>query len=383
MHPFIGAKCLVKVEGVFHKAIVSALDDSLGVFDVTFTEEGPEFQELLNIIPHYLFRPIVYYVGTGWYGDTYVLEWQENGDVLLNNGVTRNWIDIISHKTDVFLDEEDARCLAHPGKVSVDSLMTSVYDDFAPLNLSLTVFSPGDRIYDTIYKQVGIVYGVSDIAIQVAFPENITSHGGRLNYARAYEQKSITIAGDTTGTWLTDTGKGINVRFSLGVGSSYKTTAGAWAAGNYFAPTGSVDFISTLSATFYITGVQLEKDSTATSFDYRPYGTELAMCQRYYVRYGDGNSFPFASAQCYASTGAICMVSLPQPMRATPSFAYSNLALWNAGTSAVSVTGLVLNNITVNAVRLDATVGSGLVAGNASFLNSGSSSGNAQFNAEL
>ena len=105
-----------------------------------------------------------------------------------------------------------------------------------------------------------------------------------INSANTYEQKSITIAGDTTGTWLTDTGRGINVRFSLGVGSSYKTTAGAWAAGNYFAPTGSVDFISTLSATFYITGVQLEKGSTATSFDYRPYGTELQLCQRYFEK---------------------------------------------------------------------------------------------------
>ena len=105
-----------------------------------------------------------------------------------------------------------------------------------------------------------------------------------INSANTYEQKSITIAGDTTGTWLTDTGRGINVRFSLGVGSSYKTTSGAWAAGNYFAPTGSVDFISTLSATFYVTGVQLEKGSTATAFDYRPYTTELQLCQRYYEK---------------------------------------------------------------------------------------------------
>lgn len=135
-----------------------------------------------------------------------------------------------------------------------------------------------------------------------------------INSANTYEQKSITIAGDTTGTWLTDTGRGINVRFSLGVGSSYKTTAGAWAAGNYFAPTGSVDFISTLSATFYVTGVQLEKGSTATSFDYRPYGTELSLCQRYCHAY---SSYTLGRAQS-ADTVYGGGVTLSPTMRATP-----------------------------------------------------------------
>ena len=118
---------------------------------------------------------------------------------------------------------------------------------------------------------------IQNNALDRSYPFSFT-----INSANTYEQKTVTIAGDTTGTWLTDTGRGINVRFSLGVGSSYKTTAGAWAAGNYFAPTGSVDFISTLSATFYVTGVQLEKGSTATSFDYLDYGRSLAQCQRYY-----------------------------------------------------------------------------------------------------
>ena len=100
--------------------------------------------------------------------------------------------------------------------------------------------------------------------------------------ANTWEQKTVTIAGDTSGTWGATNGAGINIRFSLGCGSTYSGTAGAWTGTNVWQPTGSTSVVATNGATFYITGVQLEKGSTATSFDYRPYGTELALCQRYY-----------------------------------------------------------------------------------------------------
>jgi hypothetical protein len=103
-----------------------------------------------------------------------------------------------------------------------------------------------------------------------------------ISAANTFEQKTITIAGDTTGTWLTTNGVGIGVVFGIGVGSTLSGTAGAWAAGNLFSATGATSVVGTSGATFYITGVQLEKGSTATTFDYRPYGTELALCQRYY-----------------------------------------------------------------------------------------------------
>jgi hypothetical protein len=106
-----------------------------------------------------------------------------------------------------------------------------------------------------------------------------------ISSANTWEQKTVTIAGDTTGTWVGATnGIGARLWISLGTGSSFATTAGAWAAGNYVAPTGATSVVGTNGATFYITGVQLEKGSTATSFDYRPYGTELALCQRYFEK---------------------------------------------------------------------------------------------------
>jgi len=93
---------------------------------------------------------------------------------------------------------------------------------------------------------------------------------------------SVTIAGDTTGTWTATTGVGINLNFGLGVGTTFSGTAGAWAGSNYISATSAVSVVGTNGATFYITGVQLETGSTATDFERRQYGTELALCQRYY-----------------------------------------------------------------------------------------------------
>ena len=105
-----------------------------------------------------------------------------------------------------------------------------------------------------------------------------------ISTADTWEQKSVTIAGDTSGTWLTTTGVGLRVTFGLGSGPDRVGTAGAWAGANYVQPTGSVSVIGTLNATWYITGVQLEVGSVATPFERRPYGTELALCQRYYEK---------------------------------------------------------------------------------------------------
>jgi hypothetical protein len=91
-----------------------------------------------------------------------------------------------------------------------------------------------------------------------------------INSANTFEQKTVTIAGDTSGTWLTTNGVGIVLRFALGAGSSFLQSANSWGTGNVLGATGTTQWISTSGATFYITGVQLEKGSTATSFDYRP-----------------------------------------------------------------------------------------------------------------
>ena len=110
-----------------------------------------------------------------------------------------------------------------------------------------------------------------------------------ISAANTWEYKTITIAGDTSGTWVTTSaGGGIYLYTNLGNGSSYLTTAGAWSAGYYLGATGSVSVVGTTGATFYITGVQLEEGSVPTPFEYRHQGTELALCQRYYEQIAAG-----------------------------------------------------------------------------------------------
>jgi hypothetical protein len=172
-----------------------------------------------------------------------------------------------------------------------------------------------------------------------------------ISVANTWEYKTITVAGDTTGTWVGATnGKGCELKLGLGVGSSLSGTAGAWAGSNFVSATGATSVVGTNGATFYITGVQLEKGSTATSFDYRPYGTELALCQRYYysIRNYMGQSVPYnaeaTGASGWSTGGTICYrtkANHPVVMRATPTFTYANVELWDGNQFSVSS---VLNN---------------------------------------
>jgi hypothetical protein len=153
-----------------------------------------------------------------------------------------------------------------------------------------------------------------------------------ISAANTWEQKSITIAGDTSGTWLTTNGVGISVFISLGTGSTYSGTAGSWAGSGYVTATGSTSVVGTSGATFYITGVQLEKGSTATSFDYRPYGTELALCQRYCFR---AVNYDLGRAQDSTYT-YYPVVRLPVTMRASASYTASSGSFTvNSGSAGV------------------------------------------------
>jgi len=167
-----------------------------------------------------------------------------------------------------------------------------------------------------------------------------------ISVANTFEQKSVTIAGDTTGTWLTTNGIGLTVIFSLGTGSTYSGTAGAWVGSDIWGVTGATSVVGTNGATFYITGVQLEKGSTATSFDYRDHGNELRMCQRYFEKSFEPGSVPtsagsaagaFEFAQQVAASaqqyGPSCKYAVVK--RSTPTVTFYN---WNAaGSQAVNV----------------------------------------------
>lgn len=168
-----------------------------------------------------------------------------------------------------------------------------------------------------------------------------------ISAANTWEQKSITLAGDTSGTWLTNNSVGIRVYFCLGAGSSRLGTANAWASSWLLGGTGSTSVVGTLNATWNVTGVQLEKGSVATSFDYLPYGTELQLCQRYYVKNicltGGDTATPLSPmGWAYSSTAMYAPMVFPQSMRGTPTLSRNGCRIYNplAGHVTVGTTTL-------------------------------------------
>jgi len=161
-----------------------------------------------------------------------------------------------------------------------------------------------------------------------------------ISSANTWTTISVTVAGDTSGTWVGATNAAsLYVTFSLGAGSTYTGTAGAWSGTAYVQGTGSTSVVGTNGATFYITGVQLEVGSTATSFDYRPYGTELALCQRYYETLGFG-----LLGIANSSTGIWAQMLFKVQKRVTPTVGlYTATQTWgqfgvaNRNSSSVSI----------------------------------------------
>ena len=211
-------------------------------------------------------------------------------------------------------------------------------------------------------------------ALQNAAGNRSYPYSYTISSANTWTQVSVTIPGDTTGTWVGATnGVGCVVIFSLGMGSTLSNTAGSWAAGDYRSVTGATSVVGTNGATFYITGVQLEKGSIATPFDYRDYGRELALCQRYCWVTSRLIVSVIALGQCYSTNGASYLLNNPVPMRTAPSVSFNNQAYFNMSNSVNSGVGhstsISLGTANENTVRVDATCSlSNLTAGSVSQL---------------
>lgn len=181
--------------------------------------------------------------------------------------------------------------------------------------------------------------------------------------ANTWEYKSVVINLPPTGTWNKTNSAGLLVTFPMGVGSTYVGTANTW--GNYIiSATGSVNLISTLNATFQVTGVQLEVGSVATTFEQRPYGLELALCQRYYYKSYNMSAAPGSASNSGAlytvsgsGSGFYCYTSFPVSMRTTPTITTYNSSTgtsgqWNSSGGSIAAlaypgeTGAAINGIT-------------------------------------
>ena len=159
------------------------------------------------------------------------------------------------------------------------------------------------------------------------FAGAMNNNGGTRSYvftytisaANTWEQKTITIAGDTSGTWNTGNLIGFQVLWDLGSGSNFEVTAGSWVSSIDSRTSGAVSLIGTSGATFYITGVQLEAGDTATPFEHRSYGQEFALCQRYYIKMGgDALADVYGAGYITGSGFILDTLTFPVKMRSIP-----------------------------------------------------------------
>ena len=135
--------------------------------------------------------------------------------------------------------------------------------------------------------------------------------------------------------------------------------------------------------------VQLETGNQATSFDYRPYGTELALCQRYYYKVGPTGTDGFtqlAFANITSTTNHVAFLPCPPMRTAATSIDYANIGFitqWGAGVTSISALTLQRNN--PNGATLSATLSSALgsVGGVSIFLQNNNSGGYVALSAEL
>ena len=185
-----------------------------------------------------------------------------------------------------------------------------------------------------------------------------------INTANTWEYKTVTIAGDTTGTWATDNTAGIAVFWDLGSGTTWNQTANTWAATNTWKTSSQTNWISTNGATFYITGVQLEVGSNATSFEYRPYGTELQLCYRYYRRYTGAGTMVGVGSFLNTTNAYRWGFNLDIPMRVTPTVLLNTSQGWG-GNSLGGTATIATSYSTTNVIDCDVSLSSAMGAATA------------------
>ena len=140
--------------------------------------------------------------------------------------------------------------------------------------------------------------------------------------ASTWEKKTVTFAGDTTGTFGNDNAASLYLNFWLAAGSTYSggTLNTSWAANtNANRAVGQVNLADSTSNDCWITGIQMEAGSVATDFEVVPYGQNLERCLRYYYVHAEGNTKQIGSGGYYNSTYVTSTLQFPQEMRAAPS----------------------------------------------------------------
>jgi hypothetical protein len=223
--------------------------------------------------------------------------------------------------------------------------------------LGLNHFIEGFNIADLMWgtanaKTITISFWVKS-SITGNYPVSLDNNAATRYYVGQYsissadtwEYKTVTIAGDTSGTWDTGNQRGITVRWFLGSGTGLEGTVNSWQSGTRYSFSGAASVIGTLNATWSITGVQFEVGTQATSFEYRQYTTELQLCQRYLYKISGAPQYTrVATGPAQNTTTSSMTLFMQTPMRTAPSSVTvtGNFGLWS-GATIFSVSSLAIS----------------------------------------
>jgi hypothetical protein len=210
-----------------------------------------------------------------------------------------------------------------------------------------------------------------------------------ISAANTWEYKTVTIPGDTGGTWPTDNTAGASLMFNLGSGSSRLiSTANQWGTTSLgFQVSGTKNIAGTVNATFFVTGVQMEVGTEATPFEHRSFGDELARCQRYYFQMDGVTDRLGIGGYAVSATEARMDVVFPCSMRAAPTISGTGTAQFDANQdsadwncSALTIDAVPTGIISSLGIQIAGT--SSMVAGQAGGFRF-RSTGTLSFSAEL
>lgn len=185
---------------------------------------------------------------------------------------------------------------------------------------------------------------------------------------------SVTIPGDTTGTWAIDTTLGLEINFAAAAGSNFVGVAG-WQAGNFLTVAGATNFMASVANTWQMTDVQLEAASQATLFDRISYAASMVLCRRYLPALNSGGTTSYIGSGAFLSGGTTMLINVafgvparipPTGITSTAATQYS--ALSNSGTTS-GTAGPSLTGASVDGAYLTLTINGTAGAGAAVFFN--------------
>jgi hypothetical protein len=180
--------------------------------------------------------------------------------------------------------------------------------------------------------------------------------------ANTWQKIVVNIPGETTGTYNTTNGAGLIFEVCLGSNGLVTSTTDAWVSTNSVATPSQTNLLATAGATFYLTGATLEIGDTATSFDFRPYASELAMCQRYFQSY---KGTPIMGGPLTANANRVGLPHFPVQMRISPIWTFYNMY----GTSGYLTEFSSQISVAVASYSSSSSLGGGYVQTSTNFAN--------------